>query len=50
LFHTPTELPNDLDYTIALAKAAKEQGFNLLLNYHYSDTWANPQKQFLPKT
>ena len=49
LFHTPTELPNDLDYTIALAKAAKEQGFKFLLNYHYSDTWADPQKQFLPQ-
>lgn len=27
LFHTPTELPNNLEYTIALAKDAKKQGF-----------------------
>jgi len=49
LFHTPTHLPNDLDYTIALAQAAKKLGFKFLLNYHYSDTWADPGKQFIPK-
>ena len=26
LFHTPTRLPNDLEYTIALAKEARERG------------------------
>jgi arabinogalactan endo-1,4-beta-galactosidase len=49
LFHTPTELPNNLDYTIALAQAARKLGFRFLLDYHYSDTWADPGKQFLPK-
>lgn len=49
LFHSPTDLPNNLEYTIALAKEAKKQGFKFLLDYHYSDTWADPQKQFLPK-
>jgi len=49
LFHTPTKLPNDLAYTIALAKEAKKQGFKFLLDYHYSDTWADPAKQFIPK-
>ncbi|MGD9636155.1 MAG: arabinogalactan endo-beta-1,4-galactanase [Pirellulales bacterium] len=49
LFHSPTDLPNDLDYTIALAKAAKERGYKFLLNYHYSDTWADPEKQFIPR-
>ena len=49
LFHTPTQLPNDLAYTIALAKEAKALGYKFLLNYHYSDTWADPQKQTLPK-
>lgn len=48
LFHTPTELPNDLDYTIALAKEEKALGYKLLLNFHYSDTWADPQKQYIP--
>ena len=49
LFHTPTQLPNDLPYTIALAKAAKDMGYKFLLDYHYSDTWADPGKQYLPK-
>ena len=49
LFHTPTQLPNNLDYTIALAKQAKKLGFKFLLDYHYSDTWADPGKQFVPK-
>jgi arabinogalactan endo-1,4-beta-galactosidase len=49
LFHTPTRLPNDLAYTISLARTAKQLGFKFLLNYHYSDTWADPGKQFIPK-
>ncbi len=49
LFHTPTQLPNSLEYTIALAKAAHQLGYKLLLDYHYSDTWADPGKQFIPK-
>jgi arabinogalactan endo-1,4-beta-galactosidase len=49
LFHTPTRLPNNLEYTIALAKEARKLGFKFLLNYHYSDTWADPGKQTIPK-
>ena len=53
LFHTPDRtrdrLPNDLAYTIAEAKAAKKLGFKFLLDIHYSDTWADPQKQFIPR-
>ena len=49
LFHTPDRLPNNLEYTIALAKEAKMMGYKFLLNYHYSDTWADPDKQFIPK-
>jgi len=48
LFHTPTQLPNNLEYTISLAQQAKEMGFRFLLDYHYSDTWADPGKQFIP--
>lgn len=49
LFHTPTRLPNNLPYTITLAQSAKQLGFKFLLNYHYSDTWADPAKQYIPK-
>lgn len=48
LFNNPTELPNNLEYTLALAKKAKENGFKFLLDFHYSDTWADPAKQFTP--
>jgi arabinogalactan endo-1,4-beta-galactosidase len=49
IFHSPTDLPNNLEYTIALAKKAKAEGFKFLLDFHYSDTWADPGKQFIPK-
>ena len=53
LFHTPSRsphpLPNDLPYTIALARQARDLGYKLLLNFHYSDTWADPGKQFIPE-
>lgn len=49
LFHTPTQLPNSLEYTIELAKQAKDMGYKFLLDYHYSDTWADPGKQYNPK-
>jgi arabinogalactan endo-1,4-beta-galactosidase len=49
LFHSPTDLPNNLEYTIALAKSAKNAGMKFLLDYHYSDTWADPGKQYIPK-
>ena len=49
LFHTPDRLPNNLPYTIALAQKAKALGYKFLLDFHYSDTWADPAKQFTPK-
>jgi arabinogalactan endo-1,4-beta-galactosidase len=48
IFVHPTDLPNNLDYTIALAKRARQLGFHILLDFHYSDTWADPGKQFIP--
>lgn len=38
-----------LDSTLMMAKRVKDAGLNLLLDFHYSDTWADPQKQFKPK-
>lgn len=48
LWHTPTRGPQNLEYTIERAKEAKELGFKFLLNYHYSDWWADPLKQPIP--
>jgi arabinogalactan endo-1,4-beta-galactosidase len=48
LFHSPKRLPNNLEYTIASAREAKQLGYKFLLNYHYSDTWADPKKQIIP--
>jgi arabinogalactan endo-1,4-beta-galactosidase len=49
LFHNPSRLPNNLKYTIASAKDAHERGFKFLLDFHYSDTWADPGKQTIPE-
>ncbi|ELY2621636.1 arabinogalactan endo-beta-1,4-galactanase [Cronobacter malonaticus] len=40
---------NDLATTLALAKRVKAQGMRLLLDFHYSDFWTDPGKQFKPK-
>ncbi len=39
----------DLDYVKALGKRIKEAGFSLMLDFHYSDVWADPAKQWTPK-
>ena len=39
----------DIDHYIRLATLAKKKGFHLLMDLHYSDFWADPGKQFLPK-
>ncbi|KLG09370.1 galactosidase [Enterobacter cloacae subsp. cloacae] len=40
---------NNLENTITLAKRVKAQGLKLLLDFHYSDFWTDPGKQFKPK-
>lgn len=40
---------NDFDKTVILARRAKEAGMSYLLDFHYSDFWADPGKQFPPK-
>lgn len=40
---------NDLKTAIQLAKRVKDAGMQILLNLHYSDFWADPGKQFVPK-
>jgi len=37
-----------LAYTLEMARRIKEAGMKLLLNFHYSDYWADPQQQNKP--
>lgn len=37
-----------LDSTLSMARRIREAGMKLLLNFHYSDYWADPQQQFKP--
>ena len=36
------------DYILPICKRIKESGMSLLLDFHYSDTWADPAKQWTP--
>ena len=57
LFVNPANAPSDakgqgvcqdLDYVTRLAKQIKDSGMKLMLDFHYSDTWADPAKQWTP--
>jgi beta-galactosidase len=39
----------DLLHTLEMARRIKKAGMKFLLDFHYSDTWADPGKQFKPK-
>ena len=41
-------LPNNLDYTLAMAQNAKRLGYKFLLDFHYANSWADPGKQSTP--
>ncbi len=38
-----------IEYIKPLCKRIKDAGFALMLDFHYSDTWADPTKQWTPK-
>lgn len=40
---------NDLAKAVEIGKRAAEQGMKLLVDFHYSDFWADPGKQMVPK-
>ncbi|MBD3366740.1 MAG: hypothetical protein GF405_01035 [Candidatus Eisenbacteria bacterium] len=48
LWHTPSEPWHGLDATVAYAHEVKAAGLELMLDFHYSDTWADPGKQYKP--
>ncbi|WP_229719303.1 glycoside hydrolase family 53 protein [Winogradskyella schleiferi] len=49
LWHSPTwtDYSNLLDVKQSIQRA-KDQGMHVLLDFHYSDTWADPSKQQIP--
>jgi len=40
----------DLPHTIKMASRAKKAGMGLLIDFHYSDFWADPGKQYTPSS
>lgn len=44
-----TQLYNDLADVEKAIRLAKEQGMEVLLDFHYSDTWADPGNQKIPQ-
>ncbi len=40
---------NDLATTMELTKRARDKGMEVLLDFHYSDFWADPGKQCVPR-
>ena len=39
---------NGPEQVVALARRAQAAGLRIMLDFHYSDWWADPQKQFMP--
>ena len=39
----------DIDNAVAIGQRATENGMKLLVDFHYSDFWADPGKQMVPK-
>lgn len=39
---------NDQESLVRMARRVKAKGFKLLVNFHYSDHWADPGKQYKP--
>lgn len=40
---------NDKHELLTMARRAKEQGMDVMVDFHYSDWWADPAKQPIPK-
>ena len=39
----------DIEFVKTLGKKIKDAGLSFMLDFHYSDTWADPSKQWTPK-
>ncbi|MBN2394793.1 MAG: arabinogalactan endo-1,4-beta-galactosidase [Anaerolineae bacterium] len=48
LWHTPANGYNNLEKVKGMATRIEQAGMGFLLDFHYSDTWADPGKQYKP--
>ena len=48
IWHTPSLNYNNLESVLEIADRANSAGLDLLLDFHYSDTWADPSSQTKP--
>ncbi|KAI7598978.1 hypothetical protein KC343_g14125, partial [Hortaea werneckii] len=48
IWNDPSDGNYDLDYNLELGKRANDVGLDIFLDFHYSDTWADPAHQTTP--
>jgi len=48
IWHTPSLNYNNLESVLEIAERANDAGLDVLLDFHYSDTWADPSSQTKP--
>jgi arabinogalactan endo-1,4-beta-galactosidase len=48
IWNNPASGYNNESKVLAFAKTVKGKGLKLMVDFHYSDTWADPGKQFKP--
>ena len=48
IWHTPSQNYNNLESVLEIAYRASSVGLDLFLDFHYSDTWADPSSQTKP--
>ncbi|MGC5168030.1 glycosyl hydrolase 53 family protein [Luteimicrobium sp. DT211] len=48
VFVNPADGYNDVAHAVATAKRAQRAGMRVLVDFHYSDTWADPGAQKIP--
>jgi len=48
IWHSPAGGYSNLDHTLLMAQRAKAAGLGILLDFHYSDSWADPGQQTKP--
>ena len=48
IWHTPSLNYNNLESVLEIADRANSEGLDIMLDFHYSDTWADPSNQSKP--